>query len=301
MNALFNQEDLDWLLKTFLYLSSGLLLFIFGKFLFSKMHRKIDMSHELVKKDNVAFAIANVGYYIGVLLVIGATIVGASHGLKTDIINIALYGVLAIILLNASSWVNDRFILHKFSVTKEIIEDQNAGTGVIEAANYIASGLVIYGAVSGQSPDFFPELSYGLYASGILSVFIFWLIGQALMLLTTKIYSMLLPYDVHYEIERDNVAAGIGFAGAMVALAILISHGIAGDFEGWGATFMEISIDVVLGLVMLPLMRWVADDVLLPGEKLTDEIVNQEIPNIGAAFLEAFTYIGSSILIVWCM
>ena len=301
MDTFFSQEDINWLLRTFLYLSSGLLLFLFGKFLFSKTHHKINISHELVKQDNVAFSIAYVGYFIGVLLVIGGTIVGTSYGLKMDMVNIAIYGVLTITLLNASSWVNDRFILSQFSVRKEIIEDQNSGTGVIEAANYVASGLVIYGAVSGKSPDFFPDLSYGLFVSGILSVLIFWIIGQLLMVVTTKIYSLLLPYDVHYEIERDNVAAGIGFAGAMVAIAILISYGITGDFEGWIPTFIEIAIDLTLGLAMLPLMRWIADDVLLPGEKLTDEIVNQKVPNIGAAFLEAFAYIGSAVLITWCM
>ncbi len=301
MDDFFSPEDLHWLLRTFLYLACGLSLFLFGKILFGQIHRKINISDELVQKDNVAFSIAYVGYFIGVLLAVGGTIVGTSYGLTTDMINIAVFGVLTICLLNASSWVNDKFILHQFSVAKEIIEDRNAGTGVIEAANYIASGLVIYGAVSGQSPDFFPDSDYGVFLSGILSVIIFWFIGQVLMLLTTKIYSLILPYDVHYEIERDNVAAGIGFAGAMIALAILISYGITGDFEGWGSTIAEIAIDVTLGIVMLPLMRWIADEVLLPGEKLTDEIINQQVPNIGAAFVEAFAYIGSAILIVWCM
>jgi hypothetical protein len=39
----------------------------------------------------------------------------------------------------------------------------------------------------------------------------------------------------------------------------------------------------------------------LPGAKLTDEIVNQEKPNLGAAFIAAFSYIGSSFLITWCL
>ena len=37
------------------------------------------------------------------------------------------------------------------------------------------------------------------------------------------------------------------------------------------------------------------------GRSLTDEIVNQEHPNVGAAFIEAFSYIGASFLIVWSL
>jgi hypothetical protein len=48
-------------------------------------------------------------------------------------------------------------------------------------------------------------------------------------------------------------------------------------------------------------MRLVTDKILLPGERLTDEIVNQEKPNVGAALVEAFAYIGGSVLITWCL
>ena len=50
---------------------------------------------------------------------------------------------------------------------------------------------------------------------------------------------------------------------------------------------------------MLPLARLLTDKILLPKRKLTDEIINQENPNIGAAIIEAFSYIGGSMLI--CM
>ncbi|MEM7109994.1 MAG: DUF350 domain-containing protein, partial [Bacteroidota bacterium] len=38
-----------------------------------------------------------------------------------------------------------------------------------------------------------------------------------------------------------------------------------------------------------------------PGQNLTDEIVNQEDPNCGAALVEAFAYIGGSVLITWAL
>ena len=63
----------------------------------------------------------------------------------------------------------------------------------------------------------------------------------------------------------------------------------------------DVALDTSIGLVLLPLARFLADKILLPGQKLTDEIVNQERPNHGAALIEAFAYIGGSILICWSL
>jgi hypothetical protein len=52
---------------------------------------------------------------------------------------------------------------------------------------------------------------------------------------------------------------------------------------------------------MLPLVRFLTDRVLLPTVKLTDEIVNQETPNCGAAFIEALAYLSGGFVISWCL
>ena len=59
-------------------------------------------------------------------------------------------------------------------------------------------------------------------------------------------------------------------------------------------------IDVLAGIILLPVLRIVTDKILLPKRKLTDELVNQEKPNNGVAFIEAFSYIAGSILFTWC-
>ena len=62
---------------------------------------------------------------------------------------------------------------------------------------------------------------------------------------------------------------------------------------------IDISLQTLLGCLLLPVMRVFADKVLLPGRKLTDEIINQKKANIGAGLIEAFAYIASAILITW--
>ncbi len=276
------------------YIAAGFVIFLLGKIVYQLVNKGFSIKEELVEKDNFAFAIAHVGYFIGLLLAIGSAIVGPSRGLVQDIIDILAYGVLAIILLNLSIWLNDKIILRKFSVKKEIIEDRNSGTGVIEGAASVASGLIIFGAVSG-------ETEMGGWTHGFLTAIVFWAFGQLAMIIASAIYQLITPYDVHDHIEKDNVAVGIGFAGALIAIANLIRFGIQGDFDGWLPTFTEAGFELIIGIILLPVMRFLTDKILLPGQRLTDEIINQEKPNIGAAIIEAFAYIGGSVLITWCL
>ncbi len=301
MKALLENQNFIILAEALVYIASAFILFLLGKLFYSFTHKKIKTNYELVKNDNLAFAISIAGYYAGLLIAILGVIVGESNGILIDLFDIFIYGILAIILLNISSFFCDKILLRKFSVTKELIEDKNSGTGVVVAAVMIASGLVIYGAVSGETYNFFGEITGGFTLSGIISTIAFWAVGQVVLILTSFVYNWLTPYDIHAQIEKDNVAAGVGFSGAIVALGILIKMGISGDFISWSHNLYWFAIDIMFGLALLPIVRLITDKILLPGEKLTDEIANQEKPNIGAGLIEAFAYVGGAVLISFCL
>lgn len=279
---------LDAALTALVYLAECFLLFLLGKFAYKLFQRKIKVGYELVEKDNFAFAVAHVGYFIGLLLAISSAVIGPSHDIWIDSIDIAIYGILAILLLNLSIIINDKIILRKFVVYKEIIEDQNVGTGVIEGANAIATGLIILGSVSGEG-------------GGILTALVFWVVGQMMLIITAYFYSWIVPFDVHDQIEKDNVAVGLGFAGALIAIGNLIRYGLMVDFVSWQESFTNVGIDVLIGLIFLPLARTLTDKILLPGRSLTDELINQDKPNTGAGLIEAFAYVGGSVLITLCL
>ena len=276
------------LIATGIYLISAFVLFWIGKLVKDLTTTSYSVREELVEKDNVALGVAMAGYYFGLILAIGGTLSGPSQGLENDLIDIGIYGLLAIILLNLSRLVNDGLILHGFKIRDELIDDQNAGTGVVIAASYIATGLVIFGAVSGE-------------IGGIVTTVIFWALGQAALILAGLVYEWVTPYSIHDEIEKDNVAAGVAFAGALVGIGIIVFHASAGDFISWTINLQDFAIEVVAGLILLPIVRFIADVILLPGQKLTDEIANQEHPNLAAGFIEAMSYIGASFLIVWSL
>lgn len=278
----------DNLISAIIYLVCCYFLFWLGKLVYDKIHSDFCVKEELVKKDNCAFALSLVGYYMGLVFAIGGVIVGESEGLLADLIDIFIYGPIAIVLLNASTFINDKVILYKFDNKKEIIKDQNAGTGVVELAMYLGTGMIIFGSISGEG-------------GGIATLFAFWAIGQVSFIIIGFVYNLITPYDIHDEIEKDNVAAGVCYAGAIIGVANIVRHALGEDFHSWGESLLTFAGFFILGIVLLPLIRLYTDKVLLPGEKLTDEIVNQEKPNLGAAFIAAFSYIGSSFLITWCI
>ena len=250
------------------------------------------VAYELVENDNLAFAFAHVGYFIGLLLSIGSVMLGESEGLVNDLMGIGIYGLLSIVLLNLSLIINDKIILSNFDLKKEIFDDKNVGTGIVEGANAIATGLVVMGAITGEG--------YGELGP-IVNVLVYWILGQVILFVTSKIYNLMTSYDVHYHIERGNIAVAVGYSGAIIAIGNLINNALAHDFDSWMVTVQDVGFNVIVGFAFLPIARFLTDKILLPGQKLTDEIVNQEDPNVGAAIVEAFAYVGGSMLIVWAL
>jgi uncharacterized membrane protein YjfL (UPF0719 family) len=282
----------DGLLTTLIYLAVSFLLFFIGKIIYQLFHPGIKVNHELVENDNFAFASAYVGYFVGLLLAIGSALLGESDGLVNDLIDISIYGALSILLLNLSIIINDKIILRKFHVKQEIVDQKNVGSGIVEGAMAISTGLIILGAIHGEGHG---------EGGPIITALLYWVLGQALLFITALVYNMITPYDVHDHIEKGNIAVGIGFAGALIAIANLIRFALMHDFESWSITLADVGVDVGIGLIFLPIVRFLTDKILLPGQNLTDEIVNQDEPNCGAALVEAFAYIGGSVLISWSL
>ena len=280
--------NLDHFLSSFIYLGSCFAIFAVGHWVFILFRRSYSIQSELVDKDNAAFALVLCGYYLGLTFSIGGIIAGPSAGIENDLIDMLVYGPLAIILLNLSALINDRFILSEFNIKKEILQDQNCGTGVVEFAIFIATGLNIFGAL------------YGLGGS-IVTAVVFWFVGQIALILASKYYNFITQYNIHEQIENDNVAVGIGFAGALIAIGNLLRAASAENFISWQDNLTTFILFMGVGIILLPVIRTLTDRILLPGRSLSDELVNQVKPNQGAAFLEASSYIGASFLITWCI
>lgn len=279
---------LDSLILAVIYLICAYALFWLGKLVFDLLHREFHVGEELLDNDNVALALALVGYYLGLVFAIGGVIAGPSNGLVEDVVDILVYGPLAIVLLNISTLVSDKLILFQFDNKKEIIQDHNAGTGVTEAGVYVATGLILFGALSGEAGTIWTALA-------------FWGLGQIGLILTGLVYEWITPYSIHDEIERDNVAVGVSFAGALIGMGNILRFAASDDFFSWQSNIMEFGTYALVGLVFLPLIRFATDKILLPGTTISAKLVEQDHPHLGVGCIEMFSYIGASFLITWCV
>ena len=276
--------SVDQILTGFLYLAVVLVLLAVGKWVYDALHRRFVLRTELIEKDNLAVALAVAGYYLGLVIVLGGVVSGpASFSVLDDVIGLVIFGLLGIVLLNLSAWINDKVVFSKFDNEKEIVEDRNAGMGAVEGGNYVAVGLITAGAMSGEG--------------GLLPGLVFWVSGLVALVIAGLLYDKITSsYDLHDQIEKDNVAVGVAFAGVLVGFGNIIRLAGEGDFVSWNESLTEFGYYTVVGLILLPLIRIFADNVLLPGASLSDELVKDR-PNLGAGFIEAVTYLGASMLI----
>lgn len=297
------ETTLEWFTKTITYITLFYLIFAISRYFFKVKNRKIDIDNELTIKDNVSFSVVTAGYFIGILIVFVGVLQGDSNGLLKDVFQIIFYSLFGNLLLILASFINERVVFgKKFKFYKEIIRDENVGTGFIEAGNFIGASLIIYGAISGKSINLFPEQGFrGQFISDVISLMVFWTIGQIILFIFLKLYQKVIKYNFIEEIQKDNNAVGIVYASILVAISYLYSFSVKGDIVSWELTFEDILYNMVLGMILLPISRIFVDKVILPKSNLTHEIVHQEIPNKGAALIEAFAYIGSAILISYCM
>lgn len=257
------------------------LVFFFAKWVHD-LTTPYSVDEELTAKDNPALALSLAGYFSAVTIVYLSALMGPSQGLGMDLITSGGYALLGIALLGLSYVVNDKLIFSKFHNIKEIIEDQNLGTGSLLFGTYLASGLIAGASVHGEG-------------GGPLTVIVSFALGQFVLVIFSKVYNLVTPFCIHEEIEQDNVALGVALGGNFIALSIIVMAGIGGSFITWQIHLMNGAISATLALVSLPVIRFLFAKLILRHANLNEEI--QRDRNIGVAFLEASSAISFSFFI----
>ncbi|MAE71672.1 MAG: hypothetical protein CME06_14540, partial [Gemmatimonadetes bacterium] len=246
------------------YVASGLALLILAK-IAKDITTPFSIDEELTARDNRALALSISGYYLGVTAIFIGAATGADIEAATRLEAAAelggdlAYAIGGIVLLNLGRWLLDRLVLPRFSTRKEIIEDRNIGTGAVEAGAYVATALVVAGAAHGES-------------GGAMSTLAFFAAGQVALIAFAKLYDWITPYDLHEEIESDNVAAGVAFGGSMVAIGVVLLRATMEPYVGFAENAGHFLPLIVIGFVALVVARFVTDRALLPNSSLSHEI-----------------------------
>lgn len=238
-----------------------------------------DIKKEL-EEGNTAVGLSVGGYFLSVVLIICAATVGKSLGLVNDIVVVTMYSSVGVVLLLVSMFLNEKIILHKFSISKELSEDKNSGVGAVMFGSSIATALIVAGSIVGEG-------------GGVETTLAFFVFGQIALIIFAKLYNIITKYDIHSELEKDSVSVGISFAGALIAFGIILLKGIYGDFNGWYVDGINFSTEILVGFILLPIFRFLFDKVLIPRIKLEDAIVKE---NVAIAIVEAIILIAVALI-----
>lgn len=299
-------DTLEFFPKGLIYVALGLAVLVLAKTL-QDLITRYSINQQVTGESNVALGLSIAGYYLGVIFVFVAalyqplTIVRDSDWKPVgaqfwgDLLEVSIYAVAGILVLNIARIVVDRFILYNFNTEKEIIEDQNVGTGVVEFGVYLATGLVIAASIAGtgSAGGDVTNLDAALRSLAFLGL------GTVILVLYVLFYQFSTPYDIHAEIEKGNVAVGVALAGNLIAIGLVTFKAVFGEFVGWPESLASFITFAVLGVVLLYLVRRITDIILLPGTKLSDELGVER--NLGVAFIVTAVVISASLILYFAI
>ena len=289
------------------FVAEGLIILALAKFARDLVTRHYRVDEEITTKANLAVALRLSGYLIAVILILAGVLYqplsgggwasiadleaasgfGFDRVLGEEVLRVFLYALGGIVALNLVRVLFDRLILYKFQLEKEVVEDRNAGAGAAEFGMYVATGLLIAGAVAGDTGSSEGEAA--------LVALAFFGMGLALLVAFALFYEFTTSFNIHDEIERDNVAVGVALGGNLVAIGLVTLKAVFGDFNGWGESIAAFLVFGVLGFVLLYVMRLLVDLVMLPTTKVSQALA--EGRNVGVALVESAVVISSALIL----
>jgi uncharacterized membrane protein YjfL (UPF0719 family) len=238
-------------------------------------------------KGNIAQRLLGVGQVTAIFLVASNAVKSTVKG--ADIVHdatwVAAFGLAGVVLIAVTGQLGVGLLLSS-KLPKEI-ERGNVAAGLAAGAHYVATGIITSHAMAGND----------LATLGISCVF--FVIGQITLHLFVSLFRALTTYDDSEQITGENLAAALSYAGAAIAIAIIIARATEGDFDGWTSS-LKGYVGVLLGLLALYPVRQVFVQMILLRAPLKlrggpiDEGISVE-RSAGLGALEAVTYVATAL------
>lgn len=134
-----------------------------------------------------------------------------------DLMNVAIYAVLGIILMILGNFLIDLIVPCHFPTE---IKKGNMAVGWLSAGSFIGIGIILRSAI--MSPASSAES--GPFIFGILSSVVYFIVGIVFFMLGYIVVNALnRRYNLNEEIGKGNAAAGVMVFGIFIGLAVVIS------------------------------------------------------------------------------
>jgi uncharacterized membrane protein YjfL (UPF0719 family) len=209
------------------------------------------------------------------------------ESLARDAIACASFGVVGLAASLLAGRLGVRLLLGR--VLEKELHRGNTASGLAAMSQLLATALVTSRAIAGSEPR----------AIGISLAF--FALAQVTLLVFVSLFRALTTYDDADQIHGENFAAALSYSGATLAIAIVVSHALEGDFEGW-LTSLRGYGGVLLSLVALwPVRQLFLQTILLRAPLRVRggvlDIAIAERRSTGMAALEAASYLATALAI----
>src|SRR5262249_30159823 len=179
-----------------------LILLLAGQRILSPEHTVAkDLAH-----GNTARGLLQVGQVLGVFLIAGSAVTGAATGasLSRDVLWVSVFALASLVLLIITGRLGVA-VLVRSRLPREI-ERGNAAAGLAAGAHYVATGIITSKAVAGSD------------LRGLGLSFAFFVVAQLTLHLVVIAFRALTAYDDAEQIESENFAAALSYAGLTIAV-----------------------------------------------------------------------------------
>jgi len=284
--------------ESILFISVTLVVMLMIARLVNQFIFKASMTEVISKDDKSALGIALAGFLFGVVQITAEVLAGEGHqSLLVDAGLVALWGLGSIALLTLLSLFGFK-LFHGVDYMQEV-QKGNVAVGIVAAARFIATSMVIAAAISGENMT--ESSALVTEGSAALASFVFFLVGQLTLIVVTWLFRFLTSYDDAKELASGNIAAALSYSGLMIGMGIAIHKGIKGEFIGYAAGLLSYAKSMSVVIAFYPIRQFLVQGLLIGGSfapygGTLDQEISQD-RNVAAGTIEAMAYIGTALLI----
>jgi uncharacterized membrane protein YjfL (UPF0719 family) len=217
---------------------------------------RFDDDAAIEMEGNVAVALRRFGLYLGFCTAMAGIMSGGLS--KLELTFFLMDGAIATVIFFAANYLNDYVIIPGVR-NNDLIRAGNVPTGMVEAGSFIATGVLLNGAFSGDVGNF-------------LTAIVFFLLGQIMLVIAVRLHQTIYRFDVTAAVLEGNVSAGLSVAGLLVAYSFILRTSITGDFAGWVESLTFFAMTAAAGIFCLLLFQRLADVLFLPKTKISEQI-----------------------------
>lgn len=264
-----------------------LLLFRVAQRLFSPQHTLTNDA----RGRNLAYLLVQSGHLLAILL-LGPGIV--REALTHDTLSgaalwAAAFAVAGVALIQVVGTLGIRLLLR--STLEKELESGNVAAGLAAGANYVAVGILAAPAIAGSDLQGL-GLSVGFFALAV-----------ATLALYVALFRAVTAYDDSEQIQGENLAAAVSYAGINIGIAIVLARALTGgDFAGWRPALTGYGWVAASALILYPVRQVIVQGLILGrtptlrGGSLDEAIGTQR--NVGMAVMEALAYLATALAVV---